>query len=105
MVINPTRMCELLVGFPRSPCWGVDDRPAGLLQIYIESRLPRRTCRGCGTAAEVKDRSEVTLVDLPVFGRRARLVWRKHRWVCRRHGCPVGSWTGEDPAIAAPGWR
>lgn len=28
--------------------------------------------------------------------RPARLVWRRHRW-----RCPVGSWTGQDPRIAA----
>ena len=43
----------------------------------------------------------MTLVDLPVFGRPARLVWRKHRWVAasRRAG---RAWTGEDPEIASP---
>ena len=102
MVVNPTRMCELLVGLPDVNVLGVVDRPAGPLQIHVESRRPRPTCQGCGTAAEVKDRPEVELVDLPVFGRRARLVWRKHRWVCRQPGCPTGSWTAHEPAIAAP---
>src|SRR5207249_605118 len=37
-----------------------------------------------------------------VFGRRARLIWRKHRWSCPASSCPTGSWTGEHPAIAAP---
>ena len=50
----------------------------------------------------VKDRPPVELVDLPAFGRRARLVWRKHRWWCRSPECPIGSWTGEDRRIAAP---
>ena len=57
---------------------------------------------GCGRPALVKDRPEVELVDLAVFGRQARLVWRKHRWACPHGGCPIGSWTGEHPAIAAP---
>jgi transposase len=99
--INPTRMCELLVGLPEVNVLGVLDRPGGPLRIHIESRLERPSCPRCSTAVEVKDRPEVTLVDLPVFGRRARLVWRKHRWVCRQQACPVGSWTGEDPTIAA----
>jgi transposase len=41
---------------------------------------------------------EVELVDLPVFGRPARLVWRKQRWrcpTCRR------TWTEQCPAIAS----
>ena len=43
----------------------------------------------------------VELVDLPCFGRKTRLVWRKHRWCCPEGSCPVGSWTEEVPAIAA----
>ena len=43
----------------------------------------------------------VELVDLPAFGRPARLVWRKHRWSCVSQDCPAGSWTEEVPAIAA----
>ncbi len=43
----------------------------------------------------------VALVDLPAFGRPARLVWRKHRWSCVAPTCPVGSWTEEALSIAA----
>jgi transposase len=100
--IHPTRMCELLVGLPDVNVLGVSDHPARPLRIHIESRRERPSCRACGSAAEVKDRPEVELVDLPVFGRRARLVWRKHRWRCRQRACPMESWTGEDPSIAAP---
>jgi transposase len=39
----------------------------------------------------VKDRSVVELVDLPAFGRPARLMWRKRRWSCPAPSCPVGS--------------
>jgi len=42
------------------------------------------------------------LVDLPCFGRPARLVWRKQRWWCRETACPAGSWTQVDGRIAAP---
>jgi transposase len=95
-------MCELLVGLPDVNVLGVADQPDRPLRIHVESRSLRPRCPDCGTAGEVKDRPEVELVDLPVFGRRARLVWRKHRWRCRHHHCPMGSWTGEDSAIAAP---
>ncbi len=54
--------------------------------------------------ARVKERPEVELVDLPVFGRQARLVWRKHRLLYLKVACPVMSWTVEDLAIASPGW-
>ncbi len=57
---------------------------------------------GLRDGAGVKDRPEVELVDLPVFGRRARLVWRKHRWSCPDAGVRDGSWTEREPAIAAP---
>jgi hypothetical protein len=41
-------------------------------------------------------------VDLPVFGRPARLGWRKYRFQCAAPGCPVGSWTEHEPWIAPP---
>src|SRR5690606_6447580 len=40
------------------------------------------------------------LVDLPCFGRPARLVWRKHRWCCPA-GC-TRTWTTQEPAVASP---
>jgi transposase len=49
----------------------------------------------------IKDRPVVALVDLPAFGRPARLVWRKHRWSCPNGSCPIASWTEEALRIAA----
>jgi transposase len=95
-------MCELLVGLPDVAVLGVVDIPGGVLRVHVESRVARPSCAGCGRSAVVKGRPEVELVDLAVFGRRGRLVWRKHRWSCVGSACPVGSWTGEDPRIAAP---
>jgi transposase len=95
-------MCELLVGLPDVSVLGVLDSPGGPLRVVIETREPRPVCPGCGGVASVKDRPAVELVDLASFGRRARLVWRKHRWSCPSGVCPVGSWTAEHPAIAAP---
>jgi len=96
-------MCELLVGLPAVIVLGVVDagqpEPLG---VYVEMRDGRRSCAGCGKPARVKERPEVELVDLPVFGRQARLVWRKHRLVCAQVECLVVSWTVEDPAIASP---
>jgi transposase len=102
VIVNPTRMCEVLVGLPAVDVLGVVDVPAGLLVVHIESRAERPSCRGCGSRPRVKDRPVVMLVDLPVFGRAARLVWHKHRWVCVDATCPVSSWTAENPAIASP---
>ena len=51
--------------------------------------------------ARVKDRPVVTLVDLAAFGRPTRLVWHKFRWHCAEPTCPGGSWTEDEPSIAA----
>ena len=98
MEVNPTRMCELLVGLPEVAVLGVAEGATGLA-VHIESREGRPSCRESGWPARVKDRPVVELVDLPVFGRPARLLWRKHRWACARTDCPVRSWTRANPAI------
>jgi transposase len=96
-------MCELLIGLPEVIVLGVVDAGGEVpLRVHVEMRDGRRSCAGCDAPARVKERPEVELVDLPVFGRQARLVWRKHRLVCVQVACPVLSWTVEDPAIASP---
>jgi transposase len=95
-------MCELLVGLPDVSVLAVADVAGEPLRVHVETREPRPACPSCDGDVSVKDRPAVELVDLAVFGRRARLVWRKHRWSCPRASCSVGSWTGEHPAIAAP---
>jgi transposase len=90
-----TRMCELLVGLPDVNMLAVADVDGEPLRVHVETREPRPTCPGCGGEVAVKDRPAVELVDLALFGRRARLVWRKHRWSCPSVSCPTGSWTGQ----------
>jgi len=97
--VDPTRMCELLVGLPAVNVVAVDDR-ADAVVVHIESRVGRPGCAACGAPAWVKDRPPVEMVDLPCFGRPARLVWRKHRWCCPDRDCAMGTWTAEDPRIA-----
>lgn len=90
METNPTRMCELLVGLPEATVLGVEDvagRPSVVPDLW-------RSSVDEGPAG-------VVLVDLPCFGRPARLVWHKHPWCCRATGCPAGSWTDVDGRIAA----
>jgi transposase len=94
-------MCELLVGLPAVTVLGIVDEACGPLWIHVETRAERPVCGDCGGAVVVKDRPLVALVDLPAFGRPARLVWRKHRWSCVSPTCPVGSWTEEALSIAA----
>ncbi|MGI8515568.1 MAG: hypothetical protein ACR2NT_10620 [Acidimicrobiia bacterium] len=75
MESNPIRTCELLVGLPDVNVLGVEDRGVDLpLRVHVESRGPRPECPQCASPVVVKDRPAVTLVDLPVFGRRVRLV-------------------------------
>jgi hypothetical protein len=79
--VDPTRMCELLVGLPDVSVLGVDDA-AGVVRVHIETRGGRPCCASCGGPVIIKDRPVVELFDLPVFGRSARLVWHKQRWAC-----------------------
>jgi transposase len=93
-------MCELLIGLPAINVLGVSDEHGDAVVVHIESRVSRPACAACGTRAWVKDRPAVELVDLPCFGRPARLVWHKHRWCCPDEDCGMRSWTVEDPRIA-----
>ncbi len=101
MEVDPTRICELLVGLPDVNVLGVIDAAGMPVRVVVETRGPRPVCTRCAGAALIKDRPEVELVDLAAFGRPARLVWRKHRWECANDSCVVRSWTGEDVRIAA----
>jgi transposase len=94
-------MCELLVGLPEVTVLGVDVI-SGVVRVHIETRGARPCCGRCGGAVSIKERPTVVLVDLPVFGRPARLVWHKRRWRCPSLACPLGSFTAEDVRIAAP---
>ena len=71
-------MCALLVGLANVTIRGVGEWPSWL-RIEIETRASRPDCAGCGTAAWDHGQREVLLVDLPVFGRPARLAWRNGR--------------------------
>jgi hypothetical protein len=72
--VDPTRMCELLVGLPAVNVLGIDDGRDEVMVVHIESTAAPPPCPGCGRRAWVKDRPTVELVDLPCFGRPARLV-------------------------------
>jgi transposase len=88
-------MCALLVGLPGVTVVGVGDWPAWL-RIAIATSPERPSC--CGRAAWRHGTREVVLVDLPVFGRPARLVWCKQRWTCPVCG---RAWTEQDSQIAS----
>lgn len=102
MIVDPTRVCEVLVGLPDVRVLGVDDVPDAALVVHIEQAGDRPACLGCGAIARVKDRETVILVDLPCFGRQTRLAWRKMRLRCPFADCDLKSWTWIDERIAAP---
>lgn len=101
-MLDATRACELLVGLPAVEVLEVREPLAGRIEITVESAIARLVCPGCGGRAWVKDRPIVELADLACFGRQVVLRWRKHRFCCPRSWCRQGSWTHEDPRIAAP---
>ncbi|MTV27448.1 transposase family protein [Nitriliruptoraceae bacterium ZYF776] len=76
---DPTEMCRLLVGLGDVTVRaGIDSSPTTPLIVEIETSVAAAvTCALCGATATIKDRAPVTLVDLPAFGRPARLRWVK----------------------------
>ena len=101
-MFNATRACEVLVGLPAVNVLEVVEPFVGRLVVTVESIIENRLCPNCGERAWVKDRPVVELVDLTCFGRPVTMRWRKHRLWCPRSWCGQGSWTHEDPRIAAP---
>ncbi len=102
METDPTRALVWMIGLPDITFLGVEDGPGGIGKIHVETVARSMGCPSCGVPAQVKDRPRVELVDLPLQGRPARLVWRKRRWMCPDEDCATGSWTEEDDRIAGP---
>ena len=50
MVVDPTRVCELLVGLGDVEVLGVDDEAGEALRVRIRRRAPRPGCERCGGA-------------------------------------------------------
>jgi transposase len=89
-------MCALLVGLPDVVVVAVGEWPRWLRIVVTGVVEAPPEC--CGRTAWRHGVREVMLVDLPVFGRPTRLVWRKQRWrcpSCRR------SWTSQDPRVGS----
>jgi transposase-like protein len=92
---DATRMCALLVGLPDVVVVGVAEWP-NWLRVLIEVPSLRPEC-GCGGRVHRHGVRKVELVDLSIFGRPARLVWRKQRWRCT--GCGR-CWSDDNGDIA-----
>lgn len=102
METNATRMCALIVGLPAVAVLGVEDQLGEPLRVHVETTAATAGCAGCGTRAWLKGRRPVELVDLAAFGRPSVLAWHKRRWRCPEPACEIGSWTEQNPTIAAP---
>jgi transposase len=101
VIVDPTRVCELLVGLGDVTVLGAVDEPDGPVIVHVETRADRPSCPGCDGSVWAKDQRPVELVDLPAFGRPARLVWHKRRWSCPDSACALGSFTEAVGRIAA----
>ena len=99
---NPTRVCELLVGLGDVEVLGVEGEARAPLRVHIRRRAPRPGCESCGGRLRSDGERQVELVDLPTFGRPARLVWHKRRWRCGDRDCAAGTVTEQDREIAPP---
>jgi transposase-like protein len=91
-------MCALLVGLPAVVVVGVGEWPSWLRIVIATTTALFGAPTCCEVVAHRHGGRDVELVDLPVFGRPCRLVWRKQRWrcpACRR------AWTEQDPQIAS----
>ena len=94
--------CDLIVGVNGLHVTAVERDECGRLVVTVESEAAVMGCPACGVVVRGHGRDEVTLVDAPAFGRPVRIRWRKRRWVCPDAVCPVGSFTEQDEAVAAP---
>ena len=101
MKCDPTRVCERLVGLGDVEVLGIDDETAGPLRVRIRRRAPRPDCEVCGGPLWPNGEREVELVDLPAFGRPARLV-QQAPVALPTAGCPAGAVTEQAPEIAPP---
>ena len=102
MEYDPRRMCELIVGLGDVEVLGVVDEQGASLRIHVRCRAPRPLCSGCGGSLWSNGERRVVLVDLPVLGRPAVLVWHKRRWRCGKVSCEAG-YVSERAQQIAPG--
>ena len=93
--------CDLLVGLGDLHVLHVERGPDSLT-VRVESAPSVMGCPKCGVVAASHGRREAHLVDAPCFGRPVQVVWRKRTWRCAEPLCPSGSFTEQDPEVAAP---
>lgn len=102
VLTNSSDICSALVGLKDVRILFYR-RTGPIAEIAIEQVIGNVYCKSCGYRAYVKDRSLTSYVDLPFGGTPTRLLWRKHRMVCRNQECEIKSWTLTDHRISAVG--
>lgn len=74
----------------------------GRLVVRVESIPDVAGWPVCGVVAHLHDRDDVSLVDVPSFGRPVRLVWVKRRYACPEPACAGGTFVEHNHDVAAP---
>ena len=93
-------LAEALLGLDGFRVLAVEEAVSEVI-IRVETMGGLVGCPGCGAVAVVHDRTLVEVRDLPVFGRPARLMWRKRRYRCRESLCEVRTWTETSPLFSS----
>ncbi len=93
--------CDLLVGLAGFHVIDVAEH-GGVVRVVVETPPEQMGCRSCGVIAHSHGRRDVRLIDVPCFGRPARLVWRKRTWRCAEEKCPARSFTEQHADLAGP---
>ena len=101
-IVDPSQICRALVGLK-----GIEilfyRRQGSFAEIAIQQTIGELFCKSCGSRAYVKDRPWVSYVDLPFGGTPTRVLWKKHRMICRNNDCETKTWTLGDHRISAVG--
>lgn len=71
----------------------------GEVTLFAETPRVLVGCPVCGAVANVKDRREVTVRDLPAAGLPVIVKWRKRVFSCRYALCEKKTWTEQHDAI------
>jgi transposase len=96
-VVNDTTR---LLGLDGLAVVGVADDLDGPVVHLVTADEQARHCPDCGVRSwRSKGRRVTRPRDLPVGGRRPRLVWTKRRWRCDEPGCRRRSFTESVPAV------
>ena len=93
--------CDLLVGLDGFHVLEVLEQ-SGRVQVVVESAPAPMGCLTCGVLVGSHGRRDVVLIDVPCFGRPARLVWRKRTWRCTETGCTGKAFTEQHEELARP---